>query len=814
MPSSGFGCSIKLEPGNPVYNVPLAVRLSGPVDLAVLNRTLNEVVARHETLRTRIALAGDEPVQAIEPITPQELTLVDLEHLDPAQREAEAIARATAEIQTPFRLDQAPLFRTLLLRLCPTEHVLVVVLHHIISDDWSMGVLFREVALLYRAFALGQPSPLEPLSTQYADWAAWQRERLDSAAYTAARLLASAVRNIATLELPTDRLRPLQDGQAGATQSVLLPANLAEQLKEVGRRAGATLYMTLLAAFQVLLHRYSGQDDIAVGSPIAGRLGRETESLVGFFVNTLVMRANLANDPTFCDFLGQVRQTAIGAMEHQELPFEQLVEALNPTRDTSRHPLFQATFSLENAPWPDVKFADIALKVIPLDTGTSKFDLSFSMRQQPDGLALAAEYATALFDRGTVDRMLAHFQVLLEGIVANPGCAGFGTALDGRGRKRRQVLVDWSGAAGEKPSSEAALVCDLFEAQVKQTPDATALVDGTRQWTYRELDQQANRLAHHLQARGVGSDRLAAVRLPRSAELIVAILGILKAGGAYLPLDPQLPPQRLRFTLEDAGVEVVMTDASLRGDLPAGPRHVICLDADRTEIDACPADTPTRHTAGDHLAYVIYTSGSTGQPKGVMIEHRAMMNYVRAVTAEYDISAVDSVLQFASASFDAHVEEVFPCFTRGGTLILRSDDMLDCRRFLDKCHEWQVTVVSLPTGFWHELVATIAAERLAAPNSLRLVVIGGEQALPERVVAWFDCVGERIRLLNTYGPTETTVVATVAELSRADGHQCAYPSGGHWPIIGPTCSTADGSRCRSACPASFSSAARVSPADT
>ena len=609
-----------------------------------------------------------------------------------------------------------------------------------------MGVLFREVALLYRAFSLGQPSPLGQLATQYADWAAWQRERLKGEHrrglidYWCQELC-----DVATLELPTDRPRPLQDQQAGATRSVLLPAALAEQLKEVGRHSGATLYMTLLAAFQVLLHRYSGQDDIAVGSPIAGRLGRETEGLVGFFVNTLVMRANLGGDPTFRDFLTRVRQTALGAMEHQELPFEQLVEALNPDRDTSRHPLFQVTFSLENAPWPDVKFADIALKVIPLDTGTSKFDLSFSMRQQPDGLALAAEYTTALFDRDTIDRMLLHYRVLLEGIIANPGLHVSQLPLMAD-VERRQVLVDWSGAANESPASPAldtAWACDLFEAQVRRTPDATALVDGTRQWTYRELDQRANRLAHYLQARGVGPDRLVAARLPRSPELIVALWGILKAGGAYLPLDPQLPAQRLRFTLEDAGVDVVVTDSSLRDDLPAGPRHVICLDADWKDIEECPASVPMRQTAGDHLAYVIYTSGSTGQPKGVMIEHRAMLNYVHAVTAEYKISAADRVLQFASASFDAHVEEVFPCLVRGGTLMLRSDDMLDCRRFVEQCQEWQVTVASLPTGFWHELAATIVAEQLAVPDSLRLVVIGGEQALPERVAAWFDCVGDQ-----------------------------------------------------------------------
>jgi amino acid adenylation domain-containing protein len=765
----------QLEPGNPVYNVPLALRLRGPVNLELLNRTLNEVVARHETLRTKIATVDGEPVQVVEAVTPQELTLVDLEHLDPADREAEALARAVAEVQKPFRLDQGPLFRAVLLRLTPTEHVLVVVMHHVISDDWSMGVLFREVALLYKAFTAGRPSPLETLPIQYAEYAVWQRQRLQGE--TLERLLGywrERLAGLATLGLPTDRPHSPEATSAGATHSVLLPLALAEQLRDVGRREGATLYMTLLAAFQTLLHRYSGQDDVVVGSPIAGRLGKETEGLVGFFVNTLVMRADLGGNPTFRELLAQVRQTALGAFEHQELPFEQLVEAINPERDTSRHPLFQVTFSLENAVWPEVEFADIALAVIPLDTGTSKFDLSLSTRQQSDGLALSAEYNLHLFRPDTIERMLNHFRVLLEGIVADPDRRLSDLPLMDDA-ERRTLLVDWSGAAVDDPAD--ACVLDLFESQVRRTPDAVALVDGPRQWTYRELDQRANQLAHCLQSRGVGPDQVVAVRLPRSAELIAAFWGVWKAGGAYLPLDPQLPAERLRLTLEDAQADVVVTEERLRGDLPAGPQHVICVDTDREEIAQCAIDPPARQTDAERLAYVIYTSGSTGRPKGVMIEHRALANYARAVTAEYAITAADCVLQFASASFDAHAEEVYPCLTCGGTLVLRNDDMLDCRRFLQLCEQWQVTFVSLPTGFWHELTATIAADALAVPATLRLAVIGGEQALPERMATWFDCVGNRVRLLNTYGPTETTVVATVAELSPADARQQRVPIG-------------------------------------
>jgi amino acid adenylation domain-containing protein len=765
----------RLDPGSPVYNVPLAVRLTGPLDVEALSRTLQELVARHETLRTKMALLDGRLIQVVEPVRAEELSIVDLQDLPPTEREAEARGRAAAEAKRPFRLEEGPLFRALLLRLAPTEHVLVLVMHHIISDDWSMGVLFSDLVALYQALAAGRPSPLAKLPIQYADYAACQRQQLQGE--NLQRLLdywSPQLQGLAPLELPTDRPRSSENSSVGATIDTHLPAALTAGLKDVGRREGVTLYMTLLAALQVLLHRYSGQESFAVGSPIANRLRPEIESLIGYFINVVVLRADLADDPTFRTLLGRVRQTSLDAFEHQELPFERLVEALNPQRQAGRHPLFQVLFTFQNAPRPDLRLADLAFSVVPLDTQTSKFELSFTASEQDGGLALSVEYNSGLFDADAIERLIDQFRVLLEAIVTDADVPVSRISLVGEA-ERRQVLVDWN--VTDRDYRDELGVLELFERQARQTPQALALLDGVRQWTYQDLDARANQLAHHLQQLGVGPEQLVAVRLRRSAEWVSALLGIGKAGGAYLPVDPDWPAEPLQFVLEDARVEVILTEQSLVDETPASVSQVVCLDADWGAIGAAPTAPAPRQTRGDQLAYVIYTSGSTGRPKGVMIEQRALQNYVQAAIELYEISAADRVLQFASASFDAHVEEVFPCLVQGGTLILRSDEMLDCRRFFPLCEQQAITFLSLPTGFWHELTATLAAERLAVPATLRMISIGGEQASPDRVATWFRCAGSRVRLLNTYGPTEATVVATAAELGAADGLARRVPIG-------------------------------------
>lgn len=765
----------RLDPLNAAYNIPIAIRLRGALELDALNRTLFELIQRHESLRTKFVMVDDQPRQIVEAVKPQSLVVVDLTHLEETERDAEATARASVEASRPFRLDQSPLLRLSLLRFSTTDHVLIVVMHHIISDEWSLSVLFREIALRYQAFRAGEPSPMEPLPIQYADYSVWQRERLQGE--NQQRLLdywKGRMQDLTPLELPTDMARSSFSAESDGSVEIRLTSALVGQLRYLGRCENSTLYMTLLSSLSVLLNRYSGQDDLTIGSPIAGRLGKETEGLIGFFVNSLVMRLNLEGNPTFRDLLQQTRTNVLDAFEHQELPFQCLVDAINPQRDTNRNPLFQVMFTLQNVQWPDLNVAGLSFTVIPLESGPSKFDLSFTMREDRDGLTIDASYRSALFRAPTIQRMLKHFRVLLEAIVADPDLPISQLPLLTEA-ERRQLLIEWNNTAHDFPIDVCAH--ELFEQQVERTPDACALIDDQRAWSYRELDQQANQLAHDLQRRGVGPDKLVVVRLSRRGEWVVSLLAILKAGAAYLPLETDLPSDRLQFTLKDAGVEVVLTEKAFCGDLPPDLKHVICLDSDTEIFSGEPVEAPACEATSQNLAYVIYTSGSTGLPKGVMIEHRALVSYTHAATALYGISSTDRVLQFAAASFDAHVEELFPCLTHGGTLFLRNDEMLDCSTFLQRCQEWKLTFVTLPTGFWHELVLAIADEGLAVPSTLRVLVIGGEKAIPERVSDWFQHVGNQVRLMNTYGPTETTVIATAAELSRVDGREKRVPIG-------------------------------------
>ncbi len=657
----------QLDPENPAYNIPMALRLSGPIDLGVLDRALEEMVARHETLRTKLEICGDQPRQVISPATPQKLPLVDLTEVDPARREAEALARAAAEARRPFRLDEGPLFRAMLLRLSATEHILVVVLHHVITDDWSMGVVFHELAALYKALTAGQPSPLAKLPIQYADYAAWQRQYLQGE--TLDRLLAywrRRLEGLSTLELPTDRPRPPQVSHAGATFRGVLPAALANRVKEAGRREGATLYMTLLAAFQVLLHRYSGQDDFAVGSPIAGRVRKDTEGLVGFLVNTLVIRADLAGNPSFRESLHRVRQTALEAFQHQEMPFEGLVEALNPVRDASRHPLFQVLFTLQNAPWPKVRLADLTISHVPLDTQTAKFDLWLSMRETEAGLQTEVEYNVDLFDAATIERMMGHFETLLESIAADVD-----QPIDRlpilTDRERRQILLDWNDTA--KDYAGTACLHQLVEAQVARSPDAVAVAFEGRQLTFAELNRSANRLARYLARYNVQPDTPVGVCLERSPEMVIGLLAILKAGGAYAPFDPDYPPDRLGFMIADSRPAAVLTTRTLAARLPAEAPMVYVDEIADALAQEDGENIPLRNSLDD-VAYVIYTSGSTGRPKGVRNTHRGICNRLLWMQETYGLTAEDRVLQKTPYSFDVSVWEFFWPLLAGARLVL------------------------------------------------------------------------------------------------------------------------------------------------
>ncbi len=760
----------QLEPGSPTYHISHALRLSGTLEVEALKRSLKEIVSRHEALRTTFAAVDGEPVQVISAAMDTKLPVEDLSGLPQAEREAETKRLALEEKRRPFDLERGPLFRARLLRLGEEEHVLLISMHHIVSDGWSMGVFWRELGALYGAFSSERPSPLPELPIQYADYALWQRQWLrgelldEQLGYWKEQLA-----ELPALELPTDHPRPAVQSHRGARRSLTLPESLTQALKKLSRQEGTTLFMVLLGALQVLLSRYSGQEDIAIGTPIAGRTRAETEELIGFFVNTLVMRTDLSGDPSFREVLSRVREMSLGAYDHQDLPFEKLVEELQPERDLSRVPLSQVFFALQNVPQQALKLPNLVLEQQKVESGAVKYDLSYFLSEEEQGVKGRLVYNADLFDDATIERMLGHLQTLLRGIVEEPDRHLSELPLLSEAERHR-LLFEWNDTATEYPRDRC--VHELFEEQVERTPDAVAVMFEEQQLTYRELNRRANQLAHHLRALDVGPEVLVGICVERSLEMVVGLLGILKAGGTYVPLNPSYPAARLKFILEDTQAPVLLTQERLVEGLPdEHSTKVVRLDADWPVIARKAEENVASRATTDNLAYVIYTSGSTGQPKGVMIEHRALSGYVAAAIAAYEMTASDRVLQFASLSFDASVEEIFPSLTCGGTLVLRSDRMIDSmQRFVRECTERAISVLDLPTAFWHELVLAFESEGLALPPSVRLVIIGGEKALAERVAQWHAHTAQTARparLINTYGPTETTVVATLCELFSA-----------------------------------------------
>ena len=587
----------QLEPGSAVYNVPGALRIKGSLDAEVLERCFNEIVRRHEALRTTFSTVEEDPVQVIAASANVSLPVIDLSRFSETEREDEARRLAREEADKPFDLRQGPLFRTALIGLGKYDHVLLLTLHHIVSDGWSMGVLYRELSALYQAFANEEPSPLADLPIQYADFAVWQRDWLrgevleNQLSYWKKQLGGIP----AVLNFPTDRPRPARQSYRGARQSIELSSELTQRLKTLSRKEGVTLYMTLLAAFQTLLHRYTGQDDIVVGSPIANRNRIEIEGLIGFFVNTLVLRTDHSGNPTFRELLRRVRETALEAYAHQDLPFEKLVEELRPDRDLSRSPLFQAMFVFQNAPVGELNCKGLNVSPMRMAGETTKFDLTLSVNEGAPGLRAGLQYSTDLFDDATITRFLGHFKILLEGIVANPEQRISDLPMLTEA-ERHQVLVEWNETKRDYPKDKC--IHQLFEEQVKRTPETVAVVFEDQQLTYRELNSQANQLAHYLKKLGVGPETLVGICVERSLEMIVGLLGILKAGGAYVPLDPGYPKERLGFMLEDARVGVLLTQQGVVAELPAHQARVIYLDRDWGEIAQESEENPSSEITG------------------------------------------------------------------------------------------------------------------------------------------------------------------------------------------------------------------------
>ncbi|MFP2933494.1 condensation domain-containing protein, partial [Pyxidicoccus sp. 3LG] len=612
----------QIEPGSTAYNLPTVLRVQGSLAVASLEQAFTALVDRHEALRTVFASTDGEPVQRILPAADFPLSVVDLSVLPTEEREPRARHQVLTEIGQPFDLARGPLLRASLLRLDAQEHLLVLTMHHIVSDGWSMGVLVREVAELYAAAVSGREPRLPALPVQYADFAAWQRAWLKDAVleeqlgYWRQQLSGAAP----TLELPTDRPRPAVQSARGAYQPVLLPATLTERLLALCRREGATPFMTLLAAWQVLLARYSGQGDVSVGSPIAGRTRAETEGLIGFFVNTLVLRARVQPSATFRELLAQVRATTLGAYEHQDVPFEKLVEELQPQRSLSHSPLFQVMLALQNT--PEAETVEVAggsapLRLSSVDAGiqSTKFDLTLSLNPTPEGLSGSLGYRTDLFEQATIVRIVQHFTTLLEAAVDAPETR-VGELPLMSAPERQQLLVRWNGERQDLPWDGA--LHERFEAQAARTPDALAVLEDSASLSFRQLDSRANQLAHWLRARGVGPEVRVALCLERGVDMVVAVLAVLKAGGAYVPMDPAYPQERLAFMLQDCGARVVLTQSHLKARVQGAGVEAAFLDdaAVREQLAREPQANPRHVSSPEHLAYVIYTSGSTGRPKG------------------------------------------------------------------------------------------------------------------------------------------------------------------------------------------------------
>ncbi len=760
----------QLEPDTAsLHNWMRVTRWAGRLDVQVLERSLFEVLRRHEALRTRFIAVEGEVVQESVPLRSFRLPLVDLAGQPDGEHEKAARQLALAEFRKPFDLAVGLLLRATLLRLAPEEHILALVIPHITSDGWSMQILHRELTALYSAFSNDRPSPLPESLIQYGDYAAWQRERFQGEllqrelGYWRERLTGAP----AVLELPTDRPRSGIQTYRGGQVSTLLPANLVEGLTALGRRERASLFMVLLAAFKVLLSRYSEQTDLVVGVPIAGRTRVELEGLIGSLANVLVLRTDLSGDPPFTELLRRVREVALGAYAHHELPFEKLVEELQPARSAQHHPLFQVMFNFRDFPSGSMEVPGLRIEDLKCDLGIALFDLAVSLVRTPEGLAGVISYNTDLFAAATIDRLAGHYRVLLESIVTDPRRRLSAAPLLSDAESR-QILWAWN-ATTERSYPLDRCIHDLFQDQVARTPRAPAVIQGARQLTYEELNQRANRLAHRLRASGVGPDVRVGLWVERSPEYLVALLGILKAGGAYVPLDPGYPQERLAFILADAGVRVVVQDDLRSSAFAEGPtpaeRILVPLGPDQRWDPGPEEDNPRSGVTPENLAYVIYTSGSTGAPKGVAVPHRGVVNLSSATAGEYRIVETDRVLQFSSISSDFTVEEVFPAWLRGAAVVLRDPGPPSTgAEFMELLERDRVSIVFLPTAFWHIWVEELHFTRRSLPRELRLVSIGGERVQPAAFAHWRELGGAAaIRWFNTYGPTEVTVEATLYE---------------------------------------------------
>jgi len=744
----------QLDPDSAAYQLRYNLQLTGILQLDILDQSLTEITRRHEILRTNFSQIDGNPFQIIHPPQAIASQVVDLQAFLLTEQKAEVHRLANQEAQTAFNLEKDALLRITLLRLAPENHILLITLHHIIADAWTIGLFLRELSSLYKSFLEAKPSPLPELPIQYVDFAHWQNHHLtkdklvDQMEYWRQQLA-----NIPpVLELPTDYPRPPVQKFRGGAEFFEISASLTEQLQSLSQKSGVTLFMTIVTAFFILLSRYTGQEDIVIGVPIANRLRVEVESLMGCFVNTLVLRSQLHGQPTFLELLQQVRQNALEAYANQDLPFEQLVEALQPERLLSHSPLFQVMFAWENVQIDALELPN--LKVTPLRTDhfTAKADLNVEMMETDRGIQGIFEFNTDLFDAATIKRMVENYQTLLEGIVLNPEQRVSELPIL-TSAERHQILEEWNRTKTEYPRDST--IQQLFETQVEKTPDCIAIIYGNQQITYHQLNQRANQLAHHLRTLGVGSDELVGICLERSIDLIIGLLGILKAGGAYVPLDAENPQERIALMLSDAQVSVLLTQNSLLDKLPTHQTQIICLDTEWKAIANSSPKNPDNITTADNLAYIVYTSGSTGKPKGVAVSHRAVNRLV--LNTDYiQLSPHECIAQASNVSFDAATFEIWGALLSGARLVgITKEVALSPQRLATQIRQDRITTLFLTTALFNQ----IARQVPDAFQPLSNLLFGGEAVDPSAVREVLS-KGLPRRMLHVYGPTENTTFSS------------------------------------------------------
>jgi len=760
----------QLEGASTAYNMPVVLHIKGPLQVDALSRSLHAIVQRHEVLRSRFDKVDGNAVVSIADSLPR-MVEFDLSGLD-SEAQAEEVKRRVAEdAEKIFELAVDPLFRSTMLRLGADEHIILINMHHIVSDGWSMGVIVEEWSLLYNAFAAGQDTPLAPLAIQYIDYAVWQRNYLlgDSLKRQLGHLRTRLIGAPALLELPTDRPRPAIQRFLGETLDTIIAAPLAAQLKRYAEQSGVSQYMLLMAAFAVLLARYSGQRDIVIGSPTANRARSEVEALIGFFVNTLVLRLEIEPNQSFAEFLVHVRKIALESYAHQDVPFEQLVEELKPQRNLSYSPLFQVMFSMQNTPSVTPALTSLEVTEISARQVVAKYDLSLAITDSKGTLEASFEYNTDLFDRATVERFASHYANLLQGIVSDPHQSVDRLALLSPTELSR-ITQEWNQT--EVAFEPAMTIHGMFEAQAKRTPDAIAVQFHNDCLTYLELDQRAEKLAIQLQNTGVHSGALLAICVTRSLEMLVGLLAILKTGSAYVPLDPNYPADRIRYVLDDAGVSLLLTQSHLVSDLPEMDCKVFCLDVDNDESDSASTVMPTKNsdTGETNLAYVIYTSGSTGNPKGVMVSHHAAANFLRSMAVKPGICAQDSLLAVTTMSFDIAVLELYLPLSVGAKVVIADEVLVrDGVELIQTLDSQLITMMQATPATWHLLLAA------GWTGNAGLKILCGGEALASSLAS--QLLARSASLWNMYGPTETTVWSTVHQLSSADLLYASMPIG-------------------------------------